>query len=79
MRLACGSSSLPQLLAPRHYTARPAVAAPPAVLSSSRTLVRCCATADLAKFANQSYLDKAAKRFKLGEVHGGIHMSTPQL
>ncbi|WIA29826.1 hypothetical protein OEZ86_012297 [Tetradesmus obliquus] len=71
MRLACGHSSPPQLLAPRHYTARPAVAAaPPAVLSSSRSWVRCRATTDLAKFADKSYLDKAAKRFKLGREQG---------
>jgi hypothetical protein len=76
MRLALCSSSLPQLLAPKHYTARPAVAAPPAVLGSSRSRVRCRATTDLAKFANQSYLDKAAKRFKLGEMHGKIHRSS---
>jgi hypothetical protein len=38
--------------------------------------VQCRATTDLAKFANQSYLDKAAKRFKLGEMHGKMHRST---
>ncbi|KAF6251952.1 hypothetical protein COO60DRAFT_570760 [Scenedesmus sp. NREL 46B-D3] len=70
MRLASGGSSLPQLLAPRHYTARPAVAAPPAVQHSSRLRLRCRATTDLAKFADKSYLDKAAKRFKLGVEQG---------
>ena len=58
MRLAC-VGHLP------HVVSRPLLAN--TQLSPHRARTRCCAAADLAKFANKSYLDKAAKRFRLGE------------
>lgn len=65
MRLA-GKSSLPSLLAsrplvgPRRRTA--------AIKPAHQRHVGCHAAVDLAKFANKSYLDKAAQRFKIGRA-----------
>eukprot|EP00775_Hariotina_reticulata_P010561 gene10561-10721_t len=61
MRLACVGHS-------PHVVSRPLLAN--TQLSFHRARTRCCAAADLAKFANKSYLDKAAQRFRLGLEQG---------
>lgn len=70
MPLVCGVS-LPKLLAHHPTPQLPVARTVPVLPHTTRRAIACHAATDLAKFANKSYLDKAAQRFKIGMLCPG--------